>query len=346
MQITILGGAGFLGRKVAARLTHDGNLAGRPITGLTLFDLAAPLPPAGAPFPVHSVAGDLVDLPDDAIPPGTDVVFHLAAVVSAAAEADYELGRRVNLRGTDAVVDACRRLSSAPGARPPRVVFTSSVASFSGGQSAVLADDARQIPANSYGTQKAAAELILADASRRGFLDAVSIRLPTITVRPGRPNKAASSFLSSIIREPLLGLSAELPVGEHFAAWIASPRRAVDWLLHAAVLDTSGMGASMGEAAVDTAGANLDRGINPPGIRATVAQMLAALEAVKPGSSALVRPAEDPEIAAIVGTWPAAFAPVRAQRLGFAPHESLVDLVRAFIADDLETTRRERGLPD
>jgi len=342
MQITILGGAGFLGRKVAAQLTHDGSLAGQKITSLTLFDLAAPLPPAGAPFPVHSVAGDIVDLPDDAIPPGTDVVFHLAAVVSAAAEADYELGRRVNLRGTDALVDACRRLSSAPGARPPRVVFTSSVASFSGGQSAVLADDARQVPANSYGTQKAAAELILADASRRCFLDAVSIRLPTITVRPGRPNKAASSFLSSIIREPLLGLSAELPVPAHFAAWIASPRRAVDWLLHAAALDTS----AIGESAGDSGATALDRGINAPGISATVAQMLAALEVVKPGASALVRPVADPDIAAIVGTWPAAFAPVRAQRLGFAPHESLVDLVRAFIADDLEATRRERGLPD
>jgi nucleoside-diphosphate-sugar epimerase len=327
MKITILGGAGFLGRKIAAQLTQTRTLAGRPITDLTLFDLAAPLPPAGAPFPVHSLAGDLVDLPEEAIPDGTEIVFHLAAVVSAQAEADYELGRRVNLRGTDAVVDACRRLPN-----PPRVVFTSSVASFSGGQGASLPDDARQIPANSYGAQKAAAELILADASRRGFLDAVSIRLPTITVRPGRPNKAASSFLSSILREPLLGMSAELPVPPDFAAWIASPRRAVDWLLHAASIDSSSLG--------------LDRGINPPGISATVAQMLAALEEAKPGASALVRPVEDPEIAAIVGTWPAAFAPVRAHHLGFAPHESLVDLVRAFVADDLEATRHERGLPD
>src|SRR5271165_413921 len=332
MKITILGGAGFLGRKLAAQLAQSGTLGRHPVTDLTLFDLAAPLPPAGAPFPVHSLAGDLVDLPENAIPPGTDVVFHLAAVVSAQAEADYALGRRVNLRGTDAVVDACRRLSSAPGARPPRVVFTSSVASFSGGQSAVLTDDARQIPANSYGTQKAAAELILADASRRGFLDAVSIRLPTITVRPGRPNKAASSFLSSIIREPLLGLSTDLPVPAHFAAWIASPRRATEWLLHAATLDSAGLG--------------LDRGINPPGISATVAQMLAALETVKPGAAALVRPAEDHDIAAIVGTWPAAFAPVRARRLGFAAHESLVELVRAFVADDLAATRHDRGLPD
>ena len=274
---------------------------------------------------MRCIAGDLVELPEDAIPAGTDVVVHLAAVVSAAAEADYDLGRRVNLRGTDAVIDACRRL-----AKPPRVVFTSSVASFSGGQNAVLADDARQLPANSYGTQKAAAELILADATRRGFLDAVSLRLPTITVRPGRPNKAASSFLSAIIREPLLGLTTELPVPDAFAAWIASPRRAVDWLLHAAALDTSQIG--------------LDRGVNPPGISATIAHMLAALDAVKPGASALVQRVENQEIAAIVGTWPAAFDPLRAHRLGFAAHEPLVDLVRAFVTDDLAATKQDRGL--
>ena len=171
---------------------------------------------------MHSVGGDIAALPEAAIPPGTDVVFHLAAVVSAAAEADYELGRRVNVRGTDAVIDACRTLSA-----PPRLVFTSSVASFSGGQDAVLGDDARQIPANSYGAQKAAAELFLADATRRGFLDAVLIRLPTVIVRPGRPNKAASSFVSSILREPLLGEPADLPVPDDFAVWVCSPRRAV-----------------------------------------------------------------------------------------------------------------------
>src|SRR5690348_13118682 len=185
MKISILGGGGFLGRKIAARLAQDSR-----VTGLTLFDLTAP-PKPEAEFAVTSIGGDLVDLPVEAIPPGTDVVFHLAAVVSAQAEADYELGRRVNLRGTDAVVDACRRL-----AKPPRLVFTSSVASFSGGQGSILPDDARQLPANSYGAQKAAAELILADASRRSFLDAVSLRLPTIIVRPGLPNKAASGFFS------------------------------------------------------------------------------------------------------------------------------------------------------
>jgi D-erythronate 2-dehydrogenase len=327
MKITILGGAGFLGRKIAARLAQEGALAGRPVTSLTLFDIAAPLPPAGPKFPVQSLAGDVAGLPEAAIPADTDVIFHLAAVVSAQAETDYELGRRVNLRGTDAVVDACRRL-----ARPPRVVFTSSIASFSGGQDAVLRDDARQLPANSYGAQKAAAELILADASRRGFLDAVSLRLPTITVRPGRPNKAASSFLSAIIREPLLGLSTELPVPDSFVAWIASPRRATEWLLQAAAVDTRELG--------------LDRSINLPGISASVGHMLQALEAVKPGASALVRRIPDPDIAAIVSTWPAAFAPLRAQRLGFSAHEALTDLVQAFVEDDLQATRHERGLPD
>jgi D-erythronate 2-dehydrogenase len=329
MQITILGGGGFLGRKLAAQLAAHGALGSQTITGLTLFDLAEPPRPAGAAFPVTALGGDIVDLPPRAIPPGTNVVFHLAAVVSAQAEADYDLGRRVNLRGTDAVVDAARRLTAA-GEKPPRVVFTSSVASFSGTQDSVLADDARQVPGNSYGAQKAAAELILADASRRFFLDAVSLRLPTVIVRPGRPNRAASSFLSAIIREPLLGLETELPVPDAFAAWVASPRRAVDWLLHAAVMDTAPMG--------------LDRSINPPGISTTIAHLLQALEAVKPGASALVRRVEDQAIAAIVGTWPPEFEPLRARTLGFSPHEPVAELVCAFIEDDLAATRAERGL--
>ena len=324
MHIAILGGAGFLGRKVAARLAREGRLGGRPVSGLTLFDLTAPPPPDGAQFPVHCIAGDVAELPAAAIPPGTAVVFHLAAVVSAAAEADYELGRRVNVRGTDAVIDACRRLAS-----PPRVVFTSSVASFSGGQGAVLPDNARQVPANTYGAQKAAAELFLADASRRGTLDAVSIRLPTVVIRPGRPNKAASSFFSAILREPLLGLPATLPVPDDFAVWICSPRRAVEWLLHAAAMDVGGM--------------SFDRGVNPPGISATVGQMLEALDSVRPGTSALVERRPDPAIAAIVAGWPAAFAPVRAAALGFTAQESLAELVQAFIDDDLENTRRERN---
>jgi nucleoside-diphosphate-sugar epimerase len=322
MQISILGAGGFLGRKLAQALCRDATLAGQTITGLTLFDLA-PAPVPDAPFPVTSLGGDIAELPQAAIPPGTAVIFHLAAVVSAAAEADYPLGRRVNVHGTEAVIDACRRLAA-----PPRVVFTSSVASFSGGQDVVLGDDARQLPANSYGAQKAAAELFLVDASRRGFLQAVCLRLPTVIVRPGRPNRAASSFVSAILREPLLGLPAELPVPPDFALWVCSPRRAVDWFRHAAAIAAAGLG--------------LDRGINPPGLRVTVAEMLAALEAVRPGAAALVRSAPDPAIAAIVGGWPAAFDPRRALRLGFAPHEPLAEVLEAFIEDDLEATRRER----
>ena len=325
MNITILGGGGFLGRKLANRLAADGTLGGKAIASLTLFDLAAPPAPGNAPFPVHSFGGDIAELPEGAIPPGTDVVFHLAAVVSAQAEADYDLGRRVNVRGTDAVIDACRKL-----AKPPRVVFTSSIASYGGGQSALLDDNSRQVPGGSYGAQKAAAELFLADASRRGFLDAVSLRLPTIIVRPGRPNKAASSFISAIVREPLLGLSTDLPVDDDFAVWVASPRRAVEWLLHAATMDTAPMG--------------LDRSLNPPGMSVQIGQMLAALETVRQGAGTLINRVSDPALMRLVSTWPAHFDTARASGLGFSAHEPLLDVVRAFVEDDLAPTKAERGI--
>ena len=329
MSITILGGGGFLGAKLARRLAREGQVGGRPVEALTLFDLRPPPAPAGAPFPVRCIGGDVSDpaAVAEAVPPGTRAVVHLAAVVSAQAEADFDLGLKVNLHGTLAVLAACRALPA-----PPRVVFTSSVASFGGGQAAVLPDDARQVPENSYGAQKAMGELLLADASRRGMVDAVSIRLPTVVIRPGRPNKAASSFVSAILREPLLGLQTELPVDEDFAVWICSPRRAVEWLLHAMTMDTSAMGA--------------DRGVNPPGMRARVGDMLAALERVAgPEARALMRRAPDPAVAAIVGGWPAAFTAERARtRLGFSEQEPLDELVRAFIEDDLEETRRDCGL--
>jgi nucleoside-diphosphate-sugar epimerase len=323
MKISILGGGGFLGRKIAAKLAKDGTLGGKRVTALTLFDVAEPLKPE-APFPVASIGGDVVALPDSAIPAGTDVVFHLAAVVSAQAEADYDLGRRVNIRGTDSVIDRCRSLGTRP-----RVVFTSSVASFSADQNSVLPDNTRQIPGNSYGAQKAAAELLLADATRRGFLDVVTLRLPTVIVRPGRPNKAASSFFSAIVREPLLGLDTELPVADDFAVWVCSPRRAVDWLLHAAAMDTSKMG--------------LDRSIDPPGISTTVAHLLQALEDVAPGASLHVKHVADEAIAAIVSTWPPAFEALHARTLGFSAHEPVLDVVRAFIEDDLAATKADRA---
>ena len=323
MKITILGGGGFLGRKLAQRLAREGRLGGTPVTELTLFDLAEPAA-LDAPFPVKRLAGDVASAEDvtKAMPEGTGVVFHLAAVVSAAAEADFDLGMRVNLHGTLAVIEACRKLPA-----PPRVIFTSSVASFGGGQSALLRDEARQVPGNSYGAQKAAAELLLADASRRGMLDLVSIRLPTVIVRPGRPNKAASSFVSAILREPLLGLETPLPVGEAFRVWVCSPRSAVDWFLHAASMDTAPLG--------------IDRGVNPPGLAVSVSEML---DALTPAERSLVRPEPDEVIAGIVGGWPAEFAATRARRLGFAPQEGVKDILAAFREDDLAATRADRGL--
>jgi nucleoside-diphosphate-sugar epimerase len=281
-----------------------------------------------AAFPVHCLGGDVAD-PEAvaaAIPAGTEVVFHLAAVVSAAAEADFDLGMKVNLHGTLAVLAACRALGTRP-----RVIFTSSVASFGGGQDAVVPDEGRQVPTNSYGAQKAIGELLLQDATRKGFLDAVSIRLPTVMVRPGRPNKAASSFVSAVMREPLLGLSTNCPVPPEFAVWICSPRSAMEWFLHAATMDTAPLGA--------------DRGINPPGRSATVAKMLEALETVA-GSEAREKVgfAFDKEVFDIVVGWPAAFAATRARRLGFVEQESLEELVQAFIEDDLAATRADRGM--
>ncbi len=327
MKITILGGGGFLGRKLAARLAQDGALGGRAITGLTLFDLNAPAAFA-APFPLRCLGGDVADpaAVAEAIPPGTEVVFHLAAVVSAAAEADYDLGMKVNLQGTLAVLSACRALGT-----KPRVIFTSSVASFGGGQEAVVPDDGRQVPTNSYGAQKAIGELLLQDATRKGFMDAVSLRLPTVMVRPGRPNKAASSFVSAVVREPLLGLSTDCPVPPEFAVWICSPRSAMEWFLHAAAMDTAPLGT--------------DRGINPPGRSATVAKMLEALEAVAgPAAREKVGFAFDREVFDIVAGWPAAFAATRARRFGFIEQESLEELVQAFIEDDLAGTRADRGM--
>lgn len=324
MHVTILGGAGFLGRKLANRIAAEGSVAGKKVSGMTLLDLAAATPPA-ARFPVNVVQAGLDDYEvlRRAMPDGTGVVFHLAAVVSAAAEADFHLGMRVNVEGTRNVLAAAAALPA-----PPRLVFTSSVASYSGGQEAVITDATRQVPANSYGAQKIIGELLVHDYARKGFVDGVSLRLPTIVVRPGRPNKAASSFASSILREPFVGEQALLPVPESFALFVAAPRSAVEWLLHAAGLASAAVG--------------LDRSINPPGITVTVGEMLAALAAAG-GDRGLVKAIDDPDIFKVVSPWPGKFDTARARALGFAPQAPLAAIVRAFLEDDLAETKALRG---
>jgi len=327
MQVSILGAGGFLGSKLAASLALDPSIGGHRVERLVLADLAEPRPPAAAPFPVETLAGDILDpaVLARAIPPGTGLVVHLAAVVSSQAEAEFELGMRVNLDGTRAVLDRARAL----GVRP-RFVFTSSVAALGGTLPNRIDDTTRLLPANSYGTQKAIGELLVADYTRKGFVSGVSLRLPTIVVRPGLPNRAASSFASGILREPLLGLPSILPVPESLALWVASPRRAVAWLRHAAALDPAAPGH--------------DRTINPPGLTVTIAEMLAALAHHDPAARGRVTAQPDASIEAIVGSWPARFDHSRSLGLGFEAETDIASILATFLADDLAPTRALRGL--
>jgi nucleoside-diphosphate-sugar epimerase len=324
MHVSILGGAGFLGQKLAARLATDGAIGDRKLTGLTLLDQISATPPK-APFPVQVVQAGLDDYEKlrRAMPDGTGVVFHLAAVVSAQAEADFHLGLRVNIEGTRNVLAAAAALPI-----PARLVFTSSVATYSGGQDAVITDATRQVPANSYGAQKAIGELMVHDHTRKGFVDGVSLRLPTVVVRPGRPNKAASSFASSILREPFVHEDASLPVPDGFRLWLASPKTAVAWLLHAAALETTTLG--------------LDRAINPPGLTVAVGAMLAALERAG-GDTARVKRVDDPDVFKVVGPWPAQFDATRARALGFTEAPDIDAVVAEFLAEDLAATKALRG---
>ena len=244
MHILIIGAAGMVGRKLTARLVADGSLAGRQITVLSLLDVVRPDLPAGAPGRVSADAADLSapGAAAHAIAARPDVIFHLAAIVSGEAEADFDKGYRINLDGTRAAVRGDP--PAGPQAAYSRaLVFTSSIAVFGAPFPDAIDDDFFRTPLTSYGTQKAIGELLLADYSRRGFFDGIGIRLPTICVRPGTPNKAASGFFSNILREPLAGQEAVLPVAEDVRHWHASPRAAVAFLLHAASLDLTKLGA-------------------------------------------------------------------------------------------------------
>lgn len=312
MRILVTGGGGFLGRRLIDRLLADG-LGGRPVAAVTAFDAVPP-----APFADPRVTGATADLCDGAalagaLGDGADVVFHLAAVVSGAAEADLALGMRVNVDGTRTLLDVL-----AASGRRPRLVFASSVAAFGRVGADGFVDDATTPkPASSYGAEKVIGEYLVADRTRRGDVDGRSVRLPTVVVRPGKPNAAASSFASSILREPLAGERAVLPVAESLRLWISSPDTVVGNLVHAAALPP---GAFEGDAT-----------LNLPGITVTVAEMIAALGRAG-GDTSLVERTPDARIQTIVATWPAGIRTDRANALGFRPDGDIDGIVAEHLA--------------
>jgi nucleoside-diphosphate-sugar epimerase len=323
MRIVITGGCGFLGRRLALLLLDKGSALGS-IEELVLFDNA----PSALPLPddkrVSVVTGDIADrdtvrklIAPEGPNSGTDAVFHLAAVVSGQAEADTDLGYRVNLDGTRAVLDACRALGSVP-----RVVFASSLAVYGGELPPAVGDDTALHPQSSYGAQKAIGELMVNDYSRKGFIDGRALRLPTVVVRPGLPNRAASTFASSIIREPLTGRDAVCPVAPETVMALASPRRVVAALAHA--LDLPG----------ETLGDN--RSLQVPGFSVSVGEMATALRRAG-GDAAYARIAWQPDAAVqrIISSWPMALATPRADRLGFERDSGIDEAVRFFVEDDL-----------
>jgi nucleoside-diphosphate-sugar epimerase len=315
MHVAVTGAAGMIGRKLVARLGEDGRLGDAELERLTLMDVVAPdPPPQGTAF-----AGDLAD-PATAqrlVAERPDVIVHLAAVVSGEAEADFDKGYRVNLDGTRTLLETIRAA-----AYRPRVVLASSIAVFGAPLPTPIPEDFATLPLTSYGTQKAIGELLLNDYSRRGFVDGVGIRLPTICIRPGAPNKAASGFFSNILREPLVGKEAVLPVPETVRHWHASPRSAVGFCLRAATVDTAEIGPR--------------RTLSMPGLSATVGEQIEALRRVG-GEAAvrLIRHEPDPQIMEMVGNWAAALDASRAERLGFVAETSFDEIIRVHLEDEL-----------
>lgn len=311
MHIVILGAAGMLGRKLAAAISAGA----LPATRLTLVDVQAPSPMPGA----TSLAADLADPAVTArlIALRPDLIFHLAAVVSSEAEADFDKGYRVNLDATRVLLDAIR---AQPG-YCPKLIFASSIAVFGAPFPDAIPDDFHPTPRTSYGTQKAMVELLINDYSRRGIIDGISLRLPTICIRPGAPNRAASGFYSAILREPLASLPAVLPVRDTLRHWFASPRSAVGFFVHAARLDSARLGDR--------------RALNMPGLSATVADQIDALRRVA-GQKAvdLIRRVPDPDIAALVEPWAGTFDPARANALGFVADASFDAIIDVYLTDD------------
>jgi len=320
MHILVTGAAGMIGRKLTARLVRDGQLHGQKIDRLTLIDVVAPEKPGGFARGLELSASDLSSpgAATRAVAGRPDMIFHLAGVVSGEAETDFEKGYHVNLDGTRALLEAIRAADY-----KPKVVFTSSIAVFGTPFPSSIPDDFHLTPLTSYGTQKAICELLLADYTRRGFLDGVGIRLPTICVRPGKPNKAASGFFSGIIREPLAGQEALLPVAETVRHTHASPRAAVGFLLHAAGLTRQQLGGRIN--------------LSMPGVSCTVAEQIEALRRVAGSKvAARIRRVPDELVQQIVSGWAERLDARRARDLGFKAEDSFDDIIRAHIEDELD----------
>ena len=322
MHILIIGAAGMVGRKLTAGLVRAGQVGGKEIVKLTLADVIKPepVPHAGA---VETITVDL-SAPGTAqalIASRPDLIFHLAAIVSGEAEADFEKGYRINLDGTHLLLEAIR-LEGINRPYFPKLVFTSSIAVFGAPFPEAIGDEFFATPLTSYGTQKAIAELLLNDYSRRGFVDGIGIRLPTIVIRPGKPNLAASGFFSNILREPLSGQEAVLPVSRDVRHWFASPRAAVGFLLHAAELETQTLG--------------WRRTLSAPGLSAIVDEEIEALRRVAGDKAVrLIREEADERIIKMVAGWPRNFDAQRAISLGFRAETSFDDIIRIHIEDEL-----------
>lgn len=321
MHILITGAAGMIGRKLTERLVVDRTLNGQPVDKLTLLDIVAPARPASFSDHVKIRAADLgaPGTAAKAVSERPDVIFHLAGVVSGEAEVDFEKGYWVNLDGSRALLEAIRAVGDG---YKPRVVFSSSMAVFGAPFPHAIPDDFHLTPLTSYGTQKAITELLLADYTRRGILEGVGIRLPSIVVRPGKPNKAASGFFSGIIREPLAGLEAILPVAETVMHTHTSPRSAVGFLIHAAGLDRAKLGPRIN--------------LNMPGVTCSVGEQIAALRKLAGDKvAARIRHEPDALIVRIVDGWPHRFDPQRAIELGFKVEGSFDEIIRVHIDEDL-----------
>lgn len=317
MRILILGGGGFLGRRLAKELIQNGGLAQGELVRLTMVDIAF------AEDTLHDSRVEYIraDFSDEAaitniLQQQPDVIFHLAAIVSGEAEKNLELGMKINFYASLQVLELCRKL-----AIHPRIVFASSCAVFGGDVSRVITDETAPKPRSSYGTQKAMVELLVNDYSRRGFVDGRSIRLPTIAIRPGKPNAATSSFVSSIIREPLQGKKATYPVPPETPCWILSPKHAIKNFIHAANIDEKLLGD--------------DRVINLPGLTVTVREMINSLEQITgPEVTKLISHEPDAFLQSIVLTWPPYFDTLKAKKLGFVSDSSVREIIQSYIAEE------------